>query len=287
MHPTEQLLTAKEIAGILIDATDPVLSDPRIIPIGLHRTSVVRVAKPSGLIFFKGDEHTGLEHISLRHSYHSLKRTFQEQVSLNGDRTMRLDDPSRFRPGLIPIVDYVNIGNNIFTHGNRDEQGNHRPDLFEKYTGSFLFNDGKAEKHTLILYKNTKIVHTLFPQRDKNNRPRLSNFLLQRGRVSAEWKLRSSVVEIKIPYLNKDNITKYTIIFFFNGTAKKQGAVLWAHDEKGNYYQSLLLAEVNLEGDIKDKYYDGPMQLQYADLRKFEQVMKDTEGGLIPFENIG
>ena len=280
MQVNEQLLTVDEIASITLAALDPELSDERIVQIGLTPTRIVRVTKPSKLILIKGNEYTGLHHITLRHGYHSLQRTWQVDISPEGNQSLRLDDPSRFRPSLIPIIDYPKIAEAVFSKGELDVTKNKRPELFDKYVGSFIYPDNIAEQHTLILYKNTKIIHTLFPNKSLNNRPKLRGFHLKREQTKSEWRLGSNTKEVIVPYSSKSGVIKYAITFKSHSD-KKLEIGLYYHDKSGERSHYLLIAERSLEGNSTDFFRDGPRYVQYADLRWIEQYIKDTESGLM------
>jgi hypothetical protein len=281
-QPTEVLLTEFELAEITLAATDPLLKDPQIVNIfGRGATAVHKVSPKNELILIRGNEHTGLAHISARHSYFSRKPTWLVDKTPQGEQKHRLDDPGRFRPASIPVIDYLAIADAIYSVENLATAKNKRPDVFDIYVGDFTYPDGVVEKHTLILYKGTKIIHTLFPQERTNNRARLKGFPFTRGLPSYSWHVAVGILEVNIPYLNHANQVKYSIVIKIDSGSKVQETLLWAHNERGEQEQYILLDSRPHSGIIDHISGFEMVRLQYADLRWCEQAIKDTESGKI------
>lgn len=166
------ILTTSEIANILQIAKDPIYQIPGVVcftsknnPLGIIKVS------PKGLIFIEGNDETGFKHISERHNYYSDRidwinfkdnnNNTRERKGIHGEIIKNLDNPSRFSPNSIPIIDFVRIADDVFCTENYCLEKNKERELFDLYIGcSKSIND---RKYRLITYKNTKIVHTLFP----------------------------------------------------------------------------------------------------------------------------
>jgi len=168
--------------------------------------SIMTISKVNNLIFVEGNKHTGFKHLNERHSYFSLNNYWITESS----EITKLDKPSKFHPKMMPIIDYVKIADNIFKSENKNITKNSRPEIFDKYTGAYTFSENQTEKYHLIVYKDTKIVHTFFPNSKKNNRKTKMKY--GRGIVTTELKFPESINDLLIPYENNNGIMIYSIL---------------------------------------------------------------------------
>ena len=278
----EVLLTTLQIEAILAASSDPQLKDPFIIHTGTLTASICRVSPIGELIFVSGNEYTGIEHITARHNYFSLKRTWQHPAASNEKQKYILDDPSRFRPGWGTVYNYVAIADAVYVQGVRDDAGNKRPELFDKYLGEFTYPNSTTEKHTLLLYKDTKIVHTLYPLERIHNRAKLRGFHFSRGATSASQDMMFCTTTVKMPYYDHANKVRYSVEIIFDSHKRTQEVVLWAHDKNEKPTQCLALGSQPHPGIAIGAGVDAMHVVQYGDLRFVEQLIKDTENGLLP-----
>ena len=184
---TECLLTNEEIRIILeILEYNPAFRHPDVISFGNERTSIVKVTPINGLIIIKGDSHTGFTHINERHNYWSDNYYWKEESN-----SIKLDDPSKFSRKSIPIMDYANVAETLFSEANRNIEKNKRPEIFAMFSGEVEdVNNGKMKYH-MLLYKDTKIVHTIFPHKKKHNKEKHINY--RRGKPSGKlWLIQKS-----------------------------------------------------------------------------------------------
>lgn len=201
----------KEMQDVVL--RNPYFQDPRILHIPKYPTDVQRVSPIHGLIFAKGNEYTGFEHIFQRHEQWTSKANWIESQDENGNNYFRLQNQGLFRIDSMPIFDYCDIADSLYKHDNLNIEKNKRPELFEMYTGEHTHKDYVTSKYNLFLYKGTKVVHTLYPQSNKNNPKRIKGFNYTRGGVSGSWDMKNSIAMIDIPYLNHQEIIKYVLIF--------------------------------------------------------------------------
>lgn len=161
------------------------------------------------LIHFHGNEDTGWEHAMKRHGYYSNEPYFGKGA---------LGEPSKFKSTGTPIFDWVQIADDVFSMGELDTRDHPDSDLFVKYTGKsnrFEGSNGEMKDFSLILYRDTKIVHSIFPKKDMEERvikSKLKDIKRAPDLVTAEWHIARSRLIIRIPYINRYKIVRYTII---------------------------------------------------------------------------
>jgi len=199
--------------------------------------SIMTISKVNNLIFVEGNEFTGFKHLNERHSYFSLKNYW---VTDNLEIT-KLDKPSKFHPKMMPIIDYVKIADSIYKSENKNITKNSRPDTFDKFTGTYTFSNNLVEKYHLIVYKDTKIVHTFFPNSKKNNRKTKMKY--GRGIVTTELKFPESINDLLVPYENKNGVMTYSILIRKYYSKKIERHIIQKHNEKGETIGILILGE--------------------------------------------
>ncbi len=278
----EVLLTSSQLAQITTAAAGYLLKHAdRVVIMGLAATSIQRVSPASGLILVAGNEHTGLNHIQVRHSPDSLHRTWLEYTAPSGEKKVRIDDPSRFRPGLMPVFDYISIADAVYLHGALETKNNRRPTEFELYEGAYIYPDGIAVVHRLLLYRGTKIIHSLFPKESVPARKKTKDFLLRRGQASATWYTASAVTKTTIPYLNQEGRIRYAISIYLRFSEKREEIELVKYDASGQPELYLPIGSQAYEGAIAPSPVAESFRWQYADFSALEVIMRDTDKGLI------
>ena len=86
-------------------------------------------------------------------------------------------------------------------------------DKFEKYTGSYSFDGEIIEKVNLILYKSTKIIHSLYPQNKKYNKNKnKTKCPYTRGQVKVTTDRFLKIQEIFVPFLDINMKQKYGLL---------------------------------------------------------------------------
>ena len=279
----EVLLTPEQLAEIAKDADDPALKNPFRMHIrGFSAASIRRVSAQHDLVLVEGNEHTGLKHIRERHNSLGFKQAWKTHLTKKGQPVTRPDTPGQFRPTVIPEFDYVTIAEAVYSAGTRDTTGNKRPEVFEKFVGDYTHPDGLVDRHVLLLYKGTKVIHTLYPLRSTHNRKVPERFSLIRGHASTSWKVASGFITVTIPYYGTGSKQLYDLVFEFTPAEKLQEVLLWAYNDQG-----IRTHYMHLSSEVNDSLSEAsPMHLsglvQYVDLRPYEKAMRDTEEGKIP-----
>ncbi len=276
----EILFTQQELSSIEGFAfKNPQFRDPRLMNITKNSTDLVTLSPIQGLIFVKGNQYTGFDHIHQRHEQWTSKPNWIESKDGNGNVDIRLQNQGLFRKDSVPIFDYCNIAESVYKKENLNIEKNKRPELFEMYTGEHIHKDSTSAKYNLLVYKGTKVVHTLYPQSNKNNPKRVKGFKYTRGGVSGSWNLMNAIITIKIPYLNHKNIEKYILIFRKVLPKNIEMAIVQVNNNAGNPWRSVILGERKIDSN---NYRDGLNQmeltrLQYADLRELEKYILEID----------
>jgi hypothetical protein len=161
------------------------------------------------LIHFLGNPDTGWNHIRERHGFYSDTNYFGYG---------KIGNPSKFTRSSIPIYDFVNVADDIYFSGKKETDNHKKSEIFDKYTGKsnrYTGSDGTQKNFCLVLYKGTRIVHSLYPENDlENNRPKrnLKEFARCRDKITATQKLIEDILTISIPYENKNKVIRYVIV---------------------------------------------------------------------------
>jgi hypothetical protein len=269
----EILLTAQEINQIeQFVLQNPQLADPNCFNVGNGHCGVVKVSPVTGLIIVKGNSFTGFDHIHSRHEFFSFVPYWTDVVQEDGSTKKQLQDQSRFRPDSVPFWDYISIADSIYKPENINVEKNTRVLDFDLYFGQHVHKDGVQELYKMLVYKNSKVIHTLYPQSNKNNQKRVSKFNFARGVVKGMQNYNENFVEITIPYLDAEHYIKYSILIRKYLGKKTEEAFVLIHNKNGEPESFVSVAE--------RKFNDCPalgfevMVWQQADLRGLESYIK-------------
>lgn len=167
----------------------------------LSQNKILRISDNKNLILIKGNEDTGYEHIVNRHIFWSTKI----YKKIENDQTV-FQNQSRFPKDQYPLL-FVKIAEEIYNEDNYVEDNPHEEsDKYDLYVGDYSFDSVKKEKVKLLLYKGTKIIHSLFPKSDSHNQKRVKKFPFTRGKVEIHKN------ETFIPYLDIELKIRYGIL---------------------------------------------------------------------------
>lgn len=209
MSGQKNYLSSEQIEHILYKSKyDFAWQIPGIVSFGGDWKDILTIS-PQGLIYIHGNSDTGWKHIQDRHSYYSTANQFGKGAHGN---------PSKFLGKSIPINDYVNIADDVFTQGNIDTKEHSDGKMFVKYVGQssrFVGSNGNKEDFVLILYRNTMIVHSLYPKKDiEKGRPKklLENLSRDQNLITAKMKMLGTDVIVELPYVNRSSIVRYIIL---------------------------------------------------------------------------
>jgi hypothetical protein len=212
-HDIETILRNAELLKDLRhpNAIFPSLSTP---------TNVINLSQHNGLILTAGNEATGFEHIHSRHDFFSMKPYWRIE---NGKE--HLTNPSRFSFKSVPIFDYIEIADQLYNDSCRSDNECKNPQHFEMYRGLVNYVNEQHE-FDLLLYRNTKIIHGLYPRKSVTERKKPSKFHFFRGNVDSSYDVAANVVQITIPYLNSTNKRVYAVDLLLHFTKRTRLAVV-------------------------------------------------------------
>ena len=212
----------------------------RLIDSKMNWKEVVTVSD-KGLILIKGNCETGYQHIKERHDFWSIKSYSDGK---------KFEAQSKFPKYIYPI-DFIKIADAIYSLENLVIKNEHPDaDKYEKYKGQYQFDGENFEDVNLILYKNTKIIHSLFPQNKKYNRNKnKTKYPYARGQVKVFTDKFCRITEIFVPFLDVNLRKKYGllidqtkkediedwIVFYFNPDGKCKGQLLFGTKPKTKF----------------------------------------------------
>ena len=265
----EKLFTKEELLLIENEASSNLeyYLDTHVLDGNATEISIKTISKKQQLIFVKGNQYTGFEHFNDRHNFLSFKNYW-----INNDGNEKLDNPSKFNPQTIPIVDYIKIADTIFREENKNITKNNRPEFFDKFTG--IYGSDLKEKYHLITYKNTKIVHTIFPDKKTYNAKRKCRF--GKGTAKITLKFPEGYNDLFMPYENSAGKTAYSILFRKYYLEKIERLFIQKHDNEGNPIEQFLLGCRNIE--LIERFEREDMnRMQISDLSEFEKIITDID----------
>lgn len=273
----EQLLSIQDIEEILSNNRDnPVFKyyGVRLMPTDKHSfKEVIAISDKHNLILIKGNEDTGNEHIRERHNFWSTKK----YIVPDDNGGLRFQNQSRFPMGVAPI-DYLKIADEIYSKENLIENNTHvMAEQFDLYIGEYLFDKPDKEKVKLLLYKGTKIVHSLFLARDSYNQKRAKKFPFARGQV--EFKIKKGVEETFIPYYDVRTKLRYGISIEKHPLEDSEHIYLLIFDPKDYSHNNFIkLLERKLTYFQTKKHEE--VTYQFNDLSEVETYIMDIDYGI-------
>lgn len=280
----ERLLNEQEIKGILRNEyNNPVFKyyGIRLMAIDKHSfNEVIAISDKNNLILIKGNEDTGDMHIRERHNFWSLKK----YIITNKEGGLTFQNQSKFPMNIAPI-DYLKIADEIFLKENLIEDNPHEmADKFDLYIGEYQFEEQKKERVKLLLYKGTKIIHSLFLVSSKYNSKRVSKFPFTRGQVSLRVKKGKNVDEIFIPYLDTNLKLRFGISIEKYPSQDLEHIYLLIFNTKDySHHNFIKLLERKLTVLPSKKHEE--ISYQYCDLRDIENyiifINEGIEKGMI------
>ncbi|MEJ2880439.1 hypothetical protein [Pedobacter sp. GR22-6] len=270
---TERLFTPQEIEKIVKEAThrEKRYLDTTVIDGKATQISIFTISPIKKVIFTEGNEHTGYQHLRERHGHYVYKSYWTTAE----DGIIRLDRPSKFRPDTTPIH-YRKIVDAIFSPENKNITQNHRPDLFDKFTGLYAHENHPAEKVHLLTYKDTKIVHTMYPDKKRHNLKSVAKFA--KGHVESKRVFPGDYADLIVPYEDQNGTIRYSILIRKFYQEQVERVFIQEHDENGEPEYLILLGE----REINDfKSFDHPIlsYFQHRDLIDYEKVINQLAEG--------
>jgi hypothetical protein len=237
-------------------------------------TEIVAHSERNRLILIKGNEDTGHKHIRLRHNFWSLS----SYIIDDGKGGQKFQNQSRF-PLSTAMKDELEIADSVYSRKNLlIENKNSESHLFDVYNGVYEINKNKLEKVRLVLYKNTKIIHTLFFIRDKYSKKKIKGFPFKREKIEVNKFPSESRKEIFIPYINinRDLVYGIHINKLFEPKVELLKLIIICDDS--NYSKEVQLGQRELIYFESD--YTELITYQHKDLLDFERLILKIEKGL-------
>ncbi len=232
--------------------------------------TIITVTRNKHLIFVEGNSDTGYQHLKDRHGAFSLRNYW-----VNLENGIKLDNPSKFHPKMMPFVDYVKIAEAVFSEENKSPIRNKHPDQFDKFTGYYNYTGKRDELYHLLTYKDTKIVHTLFPDKKRYNRKR--NVKLGKGIVKTELRFPIGYNDLIVPYENEKGIAVYSILIRKYYSEQIERTFIQKHNAGGVAEdEAYFLSERPFDGFER---FDRELmyRYQYTDLVDYERIISQID----------
>lgn len=232
-------------------------------------TKVLKVSNVNNLILIKGNRDTGYLHIRMRHNYWSIEIYPLEK---------NFQFPSAFPKDVQPRF-FIDIADIIYSSGKLIENNSHEgKDMFDLYVGNYFFEtEQKEEEVRLLLYKGTKIIHTLFVVSSRYNRKKkikLKDFNFTRGKV-AVYQDNPVVKFVFIPYLDLDLKLKHTLIVEKHLLDEKEFLKIHSYDNQENLINAVVIGYrdiIEFRGDTSER-----ITYQHSDLRPIERIIMEID----------
>jgi len=231
--------------------------------------TIMTISKTKNLIFVKGNDDTGFDHLRDRHTSYS----FHDYWKINEEGLQKLDNPSKFHSHMMPIIDYVKIADWIYSPANINREKNRRPQLFDMYTGTYTFKDQK-EKYHLLVYKDTKVVHTLYPNGKKQNPP--NRTIYAKGPASRQFVHPPGYNDLRLPYLNVKELPVYSLLLRKFLPEQIERFFIVVHDQSGADRDFYVLGSRRMNGMEQFDREDMAM-FQNSDLSVYERMINEID----------
>ena len=269
-----RILTNFEIQEIEKEARiDPMFrygTSVRVIMSSKHSFTQIICVSNNGLILIKGNLETGHEHIRARHNYWSIHRYSNKDNSA-------FQAQSKF-PENIPPMKYSEIADKIYSPENFISENIHDDaDKFEKYQGNYSFDGETEEKTNLILYKGSKIIHSLYPQAGKkyNTDKNKTKYPFAKGKVVVEYDNYKIEGTVEVPYYNLKGELCYMILIekFFRQDLEKMKILVFDENERYKFHVEIGERKLfEFRGETSER-----ITYQHADLKDFETSILKIE----------
>jgi hypothetical protein len=255
----EILLTTEEIKKINSDASTSLLNIPGVFgKFTKKKTDILSLSPINRLIFIQGDSFTGITHINLRHRYYTN--------SFSKTKDNRFAPTSKFEKESGKLFDYHKISDKLYSSHNTDLD-NYRPDIFEIYKSKV-----DDIEYKMILYKDTKIIHTIFPiQRKKDFKK------FEKGDIITQQIDFRTYIGV-IPYFDSSHVIKYGIGIKCNTFEENEEWFIFIYENGKPVNQiNIGMLEIKYQYDIGTRF----QQINFEDVTKYEEVIDKIEKGEI------
>ena len=268
----EVLFTPSQLKQIEEDAKLPVYSNVNVVHIGNDLLSIIRVSSASGLILAHGNSWTGYQHINSRHSPFHRTPYWDEDGKLGA--------PTKFRINLTSPTEWMTVGekylliaSKIYKSENFIILQNKNSDKFDLYVGKYKHHDDVELEYKLLVYINTKIIHTLYPNDKKNIFHKKKIVNLRKGFGGSKWDIFNELQTHDVPYYNSKNIEVFKILVRYWENLGCERWYLQENAPNGNPIRTLFLAERQTE--VMVDMHSKATQINFMDVSWAEKLMKE------------
>ncbi len=278
----EVLLTQQEIEVIVTKAQFSLLNNPGIVAqFPKVYIDIFHITYNKKLLFIKGNEHTGLEHIMLRHGFwnHAVNHLYKGFV-----------ETSKFDKDNDALLYYAPLAEHLYDPKHLNTNDNNNVEVFDLYSAVI-----QEKEYRLLLYKGTKIVHTLYPNEPIESSSRQKK-KYKRGEMIFHYNgFRSDIPLLpfgKDFHLDKDYDVAVITIPYFNNRNKLCYALQFSFFKKENIEKPVLLI---YEDEVFEKciqfkekinkedfsLYNRINEIKYNKLNEIDDIISKVEDGSI------
>lgn len=259
----ELKLKETEINLILEEVKKPEYSRTNLLHLGKNKLSIRDNSKTTDLILIYGNDYFGYKHIIERHDLYSQKAYWKDNE--------KLENQSKFH-SFLPPMDYIWLAEKIYKKENQNISKNKDPESFDLYTARFGNQNLPETEYTLITYKNTGIIHTLFVSENKKpfNKKKILDF--QAGSVSTSHDLISEIQSHTKPYYDKNGNERFVIVLRVYEKNFIERWFVQINSKEGNPIKTIFLEENKVNEYFKAAFRHGA--LENEPLTEFEQKIK-------------
>lgn len=264
----EELFSSTELTEIINEVQKAIYSKPNIIHLETNKTSVVGVSQLNGLIMAYGNADTGFRHIYERHSQASRIPHWNEEA--------KIGNPTKFALSLAPI-DYLYVASMIFNESNVCLDKNKRSDLFDLYIGKYHHKRGGIIEYKLLVYKNSKVIHTLFV--NENSKPfNHKKFInLKQGWPSGNHDLSNNIQTFTFLYYDIDEIEQFKVVIRYHGNTKQERWYIQVNPINERPFLTAFIKEKNIKKS--DQFLTNLFSYEHEDVSWVEKIIKRMLNG--------
>jgi len=261
MH--EELFSITELTEITNEAINPIYSEPNLIHLGTNKTSIRGVSGANGLILAYGNAHTGYQHIYERHSQSSRMPFW--------DESGKIGKPTKFPLNFAP-VDYLYVASTIYKETNICLKKNKRPETFELYIGTYHHKKGRSVEYSLLVYKNSKVIHTFFINENSKPFNQKRHVNLKQSWVTGNHTLFENIQTFTFSYYDNSDIELFKVLIRYDGNVKKERWYVQVNPISDRPFVTTHLKEVDVVKS--DQYMINLFSYEFDDVSWIEKIIK-------------
>jgi hypothetical protein len=218
----EDIFSFIDLNEILYDSTDPKYQNRKVYYPGFTKCQIQQISE-SGLILVTGNDDTGYNHIMKRHNPIRLD-TFNCVKEI-------LDTPTTFEYDFLPIIHIILIADDIYTNGEKKSLQDNSP--FELYVGKSNALATSYNEYKLLIYKHTKIIHTLYPLKSDSKRKyslqlrwsgseTMSDMVWHRDAVKIDFENYNGILRVRLEIVHDNHNKKRFVSYALFNDSKQE-----------------------------------------------------------------